>query len=314
MRLKLAWRLIGCTALFLAHTSLRAATYIQGIDVYSGDGSVNWTSVKNAGYSFAFVKATEGVNFVDSRFTTNMTSANNAGVYVGPYHFARPDSKNGVAFTSYDGGPLSPNSPNQTNRDAYADATSEAADFLDAIRPYYLKTGNTRFLRPVADVEGSAIPNFATTALEKTFVSNWVQIFSDTILADLGVRPILYTGKSTANTYFTSTIAAEQPLWLAWYRGTGTTQPPVQSDTPVFPAWSFWQWSDGTDSVAKSNLVPGVSGSPDRDVFSGTLSDLSAMRLQIVPEPSACAMGWIAALFLAGRRARFVRRSLLSAR
>src|SRR3954462_8803586 len=82
----------------------KAVTYIQGFDVYSGDGAVNWTSVKNGGYSFAFVKATEGVNFTDSRFATNMAGATSAGVYVGPYHFCRIDSYNGVPFTSYNGG------------------------------------------------------------------------------------------------------------------------------------------------------------------------------------------------------------------
>src|SRR4051812_43780388 len=69
----------------------RAVTYINGFDVYNGDGAVNWTSAKNGGYQFAFVKATEGVDFIDARFTTNMNGAQSAGVLVGPYHFARPD-------------------------------------------------------------------------------------------------------------------------------------------------------------------------------------------------------------------------------
>jgi hypothetical protein len=63
--------------------------------------------------------------------------------------------------------------------------------------------------------------------------------------------------------------------------GGGTTNPPTQADVPLFPEWSFWQWSDGTDAVAQGNLVPGIAGSPDRDVFSGTLTDLANYRLQI---------------------------------
>src|SRR6185503_12876642 len=110
--------------------------YIQGIDVYSGDGAVTWSTVKNAGYDFAYVKATEGVNFVDSRFATNMQNANAAGLYVGPYHFCRVDSKNGVPFTSYDGLPF------PVGSDPYLDATSEAVDFIEAIRPYYLSGSN----------------------------------------------------------------------------------------------------------------------------------------------------------------------------
>jgi GH25 family lysozyme M1 (1,4-beta-N-acetylmuramidase) len=293
--------LVGAAAMSLCTAQARAVSYIPGIDVYSGDGAVNWTSVKNGGYQFAFVKATEGVNFIDARFNTNMTNANAAGVYVGPYHLARPDSKNGVPFTTYNGGPLTPNSATQTNRDAWEDATSEAGDFLESVRPYYLQAGNTRFLRPVLDMELSKIPDFGSTSLEKTFVSNWVQVFSDAIEDSLGVRPFMYLSKSNANTYWTSTIASAHPFWMAQYKGTGTTQPPAASETPLWPAWSFWQWSDGTDAIAQANLVPGLSGSPDRDVFSGTSAQLAGLRLQL-PEPGSAVMVCAAALTLSGRR------------
>jgi GH25 family lysozyme M1 (1,4-beta-N-acetylmuramidase) len=283
---RFAMRAACVAATFVGATQARAATFIPGIDVYSGDGAVNWTSVKNGGYQFAFVKATEGVNFIDSRFNTNMTNANAAGVYVGPYHLARPDSKNGVAFTTYNGLALTQNSPTQTNRDAWEDATSEASDFLESIRPYYLQQGNTKFLRPVLDMELSKIPDFGSTSLEKTFVSNWVQIFSDAVQAALGVRPFMYLSKSNANTYWTSTIASQHAFWEAQYKGTGTTSPPTAAETPLWAPWSFWQWSDGTDAIAQANLVPGLSGSPDRDVFSGTMADLAALRVQL-PEPTS---------------------------
>ena len=107
------------------------AQFIQGFDAYSGDGAINWTTAKNAGIQFAFVKATEGVNFVDSRFTANMQGATAAGVYIGTYHICRVDSKNGVPFTSYNGQPFAVGS------DMWLDATSEAVDYIEAIRPYY---------------------------------------------------------------------------------------------------------------------------------------------------------------------------------
>ena len=160
----------------------RAVTYIQGFDVYSGDGAVNWASAKAGGYQFAFVKATEGVNFIDSRFTTNMNGAHNAGVLVGPYHFTRIESKDGVKFTSYDGNPF------PVGSDPYLDATSEAADFIQSIRPFYTSGS---YLPPVADVE--TFPSFGTTALNKAFVSNWIQLFSDSVKNAIGVRPMIYT-------------------------------------------------------------------------------------------------------------------------
>src|SRR5262245_3801053 len=80
--------LLGVAIGLLAAPAL-AVSYLNGIDVYNGDGAVNWTTVKNSGISFAFAKATEGVDFVDARFTTNMQNAKAAGVYIGPYHFCR---------------------------------------------------------------------------------------------------------------------------------------------------------------------------------------------------------------------------------
>ncbi|HEX4414797.1 MAG TPA: GH25 family lysozyme [Lacipirellulaceae bacterium] len=260
-------------------------TYIQGFDVYSLDGAVNWTTAKNAGYAFAFVKCDEGSEDTDSRFAANMSGANAAGVYVGPYHFAHTESLSPagtVKFDNYTGGAFSPTSPTQVNRDAYADATIEAVDFIKLIKPYYYQTGTTHYLPPVSDIEQAFMPNLSQS-LKTQFVSNWAQLFSDTVYNAIGVRPILYVSKSSANTNFTSTVAAEQPFWIAQYKGTGTTSPPVVSDTPGWPAWSFWQWSDGTDTIAKGSLVPGTSGSVDRDVFSGSSAQLAAMAVQLLP-------------------------------
>jgi GH25 family lysozyme M1 (1,4-beta-N-acetylmuramidase) len=249
-----------------------AVDYIQGFDVYNGNGAVNWTTAKNGGYSFAFVKATEGVDFTDARFNTNMSGANAAGMYVGPYHFCRIDSKNGVAFTSYDGSPFAVGS------DPWLDATSEAADFIQVIRPYYT-AGN--YLPPVADVE--RLPNFGSTSLNRTFISNWVQLFSDTVNNALGVRPLIYASRDNANTNFTSAVAGAHKLWIAWWKGTGTTSPPVPANTPSWPPWTFWQWSDGSDATAQGSQVPGTTVSVDRDVFSGTAAQLTALLVHNVP-------------------------------
>ncbi len=271
--------------LLVGPQSVSAVTFIQGLDVYTGEGVVNWTSVKNANYAFAFVKADEGVSNPDAQFAANMTNANAAGVYVGPYHFAHTESLSPagtVKFDNYAGGAFSPTARTQVNRDAYSDATLEAVSFITKIKPYYYQSGTTHYLPPVSDIEQAFMPNL-TQSLKTEFVSNWAQLFSDTVYNALGVRPLLYLSKSSANTNFTPAVAAQQPFWIAQYKGTGTTQPPVVGDTPNFPAWSFWQWSDGTDAIAKGNLVPGVSGSPDRDVFSGTPAQLAAMAVKLLP-------------------------------
>ncbi len=256
-----AARLFVFTFVSLFWAERAPAVFVEGIDVSHWQGNINWTSVKNAGIKFAFTKATEGVDYVDPRYHANMQGARAAGVYIGPYHFCRVESKNGVPFTSYDGSPFAPGS------DPHMDALTEAEDFLDAILPYY-QTG--QHLPPVADVE--RLPDFGNQTLNRLFISNWVQIFSDTVYDTLGVRPLIYTSRFGANTRYTSAVASSHELWLAWWRGTGTTQPPSPSDTPLWDPWLFWQWTDEWS-------VAGISGDVDGDVFNGTLPELEALLL-----------------------------------
>lgn len=264
-----------------------ASAFLNGLDVYSGDGTITWSSVKNAGYDFVFVKANEGVNATDSRFATNMSGAAAAGMYVGPYHFAHVESlsPDGTPnFNNYTGGAFAYDSPIQANRDAWLDATREAVDFIKLIRPYYQQTGNTHYLLPVSDIEQAFMPSPATQALKTEFVTNWAELFAQTVYDALGVRPIIYLSKSSANTNFSNAFKPKQPFWIAQYKGTGTSSPPVQSDTPNFPLWSFWQWSDGSDAIAQANQIPGTSTTidHDRDVFNGTLAQLDALTVQNV--------------------------------
>src|SRR5262249_39837308 len=74
--------------------SLAAGTdyAIQGIDASHWQGSINWTSVKNSGKTFAFYKATEGTTYTDPTFAANWAAIKNAGLIRGAYHFGHPGS------------------------------------------------------------------------------------------------------------------------------------------------------------------------------------------------------------------------------
>ena len=73
------------------------AAPLQGIDVSSWQGPVDWGAVRRSGRLFAFAKATEGQTFVDKMFVNNRVEmAANGLVLRGLYHFARPD-RNGAA-------------------------------------------------------------------------------------------------------------------------------------------------------------------------------------------------------------------------
>ncbi len=64
------------------------------IDVSHHNGAIDWPAVAAAGIVLAFIKATQGVGFVDPAFERNRSAAANAGVLAVPYHFldaADPD-------------------------------------------------------------------------------------------------------------------------------------------------------------------------------------------------------------------------------
>ncbi|GAA4946236.1 hypothetical protein GCM10023238_10690 [Streptomyces heliomycini] len=74
---------------------------VQGIDVSHWQGGIDWTSVRDAGIQFAWMKATEGTTYKDDRFDTNYPAAHAAGVIRGAYHFALPDASSGTAQATY---------------------------------------------------------------------------------------------------------------------------------------------------------------------------------------------------------------------
>jgi GH25 family lysozyme M1 (1,4-beta-N-acetylmuramidase) len=227
--------------------TVRAEAVVQGIDVSHYQGAINWSSVKNAGIQFAFCKATEGVDFVDSRFTANMSGAIAAGIPIGPYHFARPDS--------FKTNPLDP--------------VNEANDFVDAIQSYY--NGASLVLRPVLDLE--TLSGQASVSAEKAFLSDWTRDFAGVVETRLGVKPIIYVNGNFANNYLESNIS-QFPLWFAKPttnigNNFAGASPPTRSNIGIWTrsGWDFWQWS-WTGNVGGINPV-------DRNAFDGTLLELA---------------------------------------
>jgi len=58
-----------------------------GVDVASHQGAIDWASVADDRISFAYIKATEGRDFVDPTFTSNWKGSAAAGIDRGAYHF-----------------------------------------------------------------------------------------------------------------------------------------------------------------------------------------------------------------------------------
>src|SRR4051794_6365853 len=217
-------------------TSASAVEYQQGIDVSHFQGNIDWNAVRNAGIKFAFVKATEGVDFVDVNFQQYITAAIAAGVPVGPYHFGRLNSGEAIP----------------------TDAIDEANDFVDAIQQYYSSPGMV--LRPVLDYE--QLPNDPVTPSVKAYVSKWIRDFSGVVQQRLGFAPIIYTCCGFQTSSFLESDIAQHDLWIRKITGGDTfnpSSPPTVSDLGIWNDWTFWQWS------ANGN-VAGISP-VDRDAF-----------------------------------------------
>lgn len=61
---------------------------LKGIDIYSEDNIYDWNAVKNAGIELVYIKATDGVTYVNPKLDEQYNGAKAAGLLVGFYHFA----------------------------------------------------------------------------------------------------------------------------------------------------------------------------------------------------------------------------------
>ncbi len=124
---------------------------IHGIDVARYQGDIDWSRARAAGVSFAFVKATEGGDFLDPMFKSHWRGAKRAGVRRGAYHyyyFCRPADEQARWFIRNvprvaDALPhvldmeWNPRSPTCRLRPDGAKVRAEAQRFLDILEAHY---------------------------------------------------------------------------------------------------------------------------------------------------------------------------------
>ena len=77
------------------------AATVEGIDVSSHQGNVNWTTQWNNGKRFAYVKATEGTSYKNPYFAQQYNGCYNVGMIRGAYHFALPNNSSGATQANY---------------------------------------------------------------------------------------------------------------------------------------------------------------------------------------------------------------------
>ena len=68
----------------------KPSSLLAGIDVSHYQGDIDWAAVKASGIGFAYLKATDGITYVDARYATHAAELKKLGLPHGGYHFYEP--------------------------------------------------------------------------------------------------------------------------------------------------------------------------------------------------------------------------------
>jgi lysozyme len=63
---------------------------VEGIDVSGWNGNTNWQKVKQSGRDFCFIKATQGLTYLNPHFKTDWANSKIDGLIHGAYHYFMP--------------------------------------------------------------------------------------------------------------------------------------------------------------------------------------------------------------------------------
>ena len=155
----------------------------KGVDVaahqHPGGTPIDWSKVRTDGQSFAFVKATEGGDWVNPHYVEDIQAAKAAGLKTGAYHYARPAG----------------------------DAKTQAANFAAQIA---LAPDQT--LPPALDIEVAEGKSAAQ-------LEQWIEEFTSELKRLTGRTPMIYTYKYFwMGQMNNSQKFSDLPLWLAAYQ------------------------------------------------------------------------------------------------
>jgi lysozyme len=221
-------------------TTSARATNILGIDVSSGDGSINWTDVKAAGVDFAFCRATTGYEYSeDSSFTNNMVKGKAAGVQMGAYHFSH----------------------------LYADTPAQEANYFWNFAGPYIKADG-KSISPAIDFE--VFSGHDGTSSYTAWFNDWAADVEAKTTNSMA--PVIYVSSCGGACDLTSKIKLGG--WIANYNGENLyTGNPWSTCTACDPwgagVWVYWQVND-------TGAISGISGPVDLDAFNGTLALLKS--------------------------------------
>ena len=152
----------------------------QGIDVSNWQGYIDYEGVKSDGVDVVYIKASQGSNIKDAYFDINYENAKANGLKVGFYHFLTA-----------------------TNTE---EAEQEARFFASVI------SGKMPDCKLVMDYE-----TFGGVGVQES--NEIAQVFLETTRRLTNKDIIIYSDLSNSQSRFSSELAENYELWLAYYSG-----------------------------------------------------------------------------------------------
>lgn len=201
------WDALGAWSMVrLTHPEAEASTPAAGVngpDVASWQGAVDWGAVAASGAAFGFTKASGGSWYTNPTLEPNWAGMRAAGLARGAYHYAFESS--GEPFPG-------------------AGPEAEADWFLSKVTPLGIEPGDMLVL----DIEEGQ-GDLGAWALR------WLQRVEGVV----GFKPLLYTGAwfSEPHGFGNHPELGDYPLWIAAYQGT----PPVPP--APWTGYAFWQYT-----------------------------------------------------------------------
>ncbi len=150
---------------------------VRGVDVSEYQGEIDWPLLSKQGISFAFIKATEGSQYVDPRFVYNWEHAAGTGLKLGAYHFFSFDSP----------------------------GSTQAENFLSTVNRL------EGMLPPVVDIE--MYGQYKRTPKLADEVWTELTAMLNALEAEYGAKPILYATQAAYDLYLDERYE-DYPLWI----------------------------------------------------------------------------------------------------
>ena len=190
----------------------------QGIDVSHWQGYIDYSEVRRSGIEVVYIKSSQGTNIKDAYFDINYENAKANGLKVGFYHFLTA-----------------------TNTE---EAEQEARFFASVI------SGKMPDCKLVMDYE-----TFGGVGVQES--NEIAQVFLETTRRLTNKDIIIYSDLSNSQSRFSSELAENYELWLAYYSGEERLR-------EIETRWNNYiglQYSD-------RGRINGISGAVDLDRFS----------------------------------------------